>query len=149
MQERNSVLDSKLIATLASDIVAAYVNNNSVSSDKLSLLITSVYRSLVDASNSTVSIAEQPKAAVSVRRSVKPHAVVCLDCGYEAKMLKRHIKNEHGLTPNEYRARWNLPGNHPIVAPEYSNRRIQLAKVNGLGRKTGPKGERKKLTIAV
>ena len=149
MQERDSVLESKFIITLASDIVASHVSNNSVSSDQLPLLINSVYRALVDVSNSTISSAEQPKAAVSVRRSVKPHAVVCLDCGYEAKMLKRHIKNEHGLTPNEYRARWHLPGNHPIVAPEYSNRRTELARVNGLGRKTGPKGERKKLTIAV
>ena len=77
--------------------------------------------------------------AVSIRASVKPDAVTCLDCGAKMKMLKRHLGTEHGMTPAEYRTRWNLPADYPMVAPEYAAKRKELAVRIGLGRKPGQK----------
>ena len=84
-------------------------------------------------------------SAVSVRASVKPDAVTCLDCGAKFKMLKRHLSTDHGMTPTEYRVRWNLPADYPMVAPDYAARRKELAVRIGLGRKPGqsPKAQAK------
>ena len=87
---------------------------------------------------------ERPDPAVSIRASVKRDHIVCLEDGKKMKMLKRHLQTEHGMAPDEYRARWNLPGDYPMVAPEYAETRRDLAKKIGLGRKPGQKRGRQK-----
>lgn len=137
--------DSKeLLITLTSEIVTAHVANNNVAVEDVSSLITNVYNSL-----SGLGVGEEaaptPDPAVSIRASVKADHLVCLEDGKKMKMLKRHLMTEHGLTPEEYRARWNLPADYPMVAANYADKRRQLAKQIGLGRKPGQKrGRRKK-----
>ena len=119
------------------DIVSAYVSNNSVSANDLPGLIQSVYASLAALGQVSGLPAETLMPAVSVRSSVKSDAIVCLDCGAKFKMLKRHLGTDHGLTPADYRARWNLPADYPMAAPDYAAMRADLARKNGLGRKPG------------
>jgi predicted transcriptional regulator len=123
------------------EIVAAYVKRNAVNTDQLPGLIEQVSQSLAGLGQ---PIAEPDAAgltpAVSVRRSIGTEAMICLDCGKSAKMLKRHIASTHGMTPDQYRARWNLPKNYPMVASGYSARRSELAKASGLG--VGRRGSR-------
>jgi predicted transcriptional regulator len=131
------------LITLTSDIVAAHLSNNNVAIDEVPVLIEAVFGSLANLGPSANSEpAREP--AVSIRASVSPDQVVCLDCGRKMKVLKRHLSTDHGLTAREYRARWNLPADHPLVAPNYANRRRTLAKKIGLGRKPGQKPGRKK-----
>ena len=117
------------------DIVSAHVSNNSVSAADLPGLIQSVYASLAALGQAPGPVEEKLTPAVSVRASVKPDAVTCLDCGAKFKMLKRHLSTDHEMTPAEYRQRWNLPSDYPMVAPEYAAMRGELAKKIGLGRK--------------
>ncbi|PKB13712.1 MucR family transcriptional regulator [Novosphingobium kunmingense] len=117
------------------DIVSAHVSNNSVSANELPGLIQSVYASLAALGQAPEPVEEKLTPAVSVRASVKPDAVTCLDCGAKMKMLKRHLGTDHGMTPAEYRARWNLPADYPMVAPDYAAKRKELAVRIGLGRK--------------
>ena len=117
------------------DIVSAHVSNNSVSASDLPGLIQSVYASLAVLGQAPEPALEKLTPAVSVRASVKPDAVTCLDCGVKFKMLKRHLGTDHGLTPTEYRTRWNLPADYPMVASDYAERRKALALKIGLGRK--------------
>ncbi len=119
------------------DIVSAHVSNNSVSANDLPGLIQSVYASLAALGQVSELPAETLMPAVSVRSSVKSDAIVCLDCGAKFKMLKRHLGTDHGLTPADYRARWNLPADYPMAAPDYAAMRADLARKNGLGRKPG------------
>ncbi|QPC97894.1 MULTISPECIES: MucR family transcriptional regulator [Qipengyuania] len=135
---------AETLITLTSDIVAAHVSNNSVSVDEVPALISNVYSALAGlGGNSTVTV-ETPDPAVSVRSSVKKDHIVCLDCGKKMKMLKRHLSTEHNMTPEEYRARWNLSSDYPMVAPDYAATRRDLAVKIGLGRKPGQKRGRKK-----
>lgn len=139
-------LDMKeTLITLTSDIVAAHVSNNPVQVDDVPSLINNIFNAL-SALGSDASPAEvRPDPAVSVRNSVKKDHIVCLDCGKKMKMLKRHLSTEHNLTPDEYRARWELGPDYPVVAPNYAETRRDLAKKIGLGRKPGQKrGRRKK-----
>ncbi len=132
------------LITLTSDIVAAHVSNNSVTVDDVTRLINGVYGALAGLGEAAPAVEAAPlKPAVSVRNSVKPSHVVCLDCGIELQMLKRHLMTHHGLSPDDYRARWNLNADHPLVAPEYAEKRRELAKKIGLGRKPGVKRGRK------
>ena len=146
-------MDNETLVLLTADIVSAHVSNNDVALTAIPGLIQSVYQALanVDAPAPVVEAKREP--AVSVRASVKPDAVTCLECGFKGKMLKRHLTTEHNLTPAEYKARWNLSADHPLVAPSYAAQRAALAKTIGLGRKPGqkvaPKPGRKKLKIAV
>jgi predicted transcriptional regulator len=117
------------------DIVSAHVSNNAVSASDLPGLIQSVYASLASLGQAPEPVEEVRTPAVSVRASVKPDAVTCLDCGAKFKMLKRHLGTDHGLTPAEYRTRWNLPADYPMVASDYAERRKALALKIGLGRK--------------
>jgi predicted transcriptional regulator len=146
-------MDNETLINLASDIVSAHVSNNSVAVHDLPLLIQSVYQALVTVGEPEPVVEEKREPAVSARASVKPDAVTCMECGFSGKMLKRHLSTEHGLTPQEYRARWNLSADHPMVAPNYAAQRAELAKSIGLGRKMGEKvvakGGRKKLKVAV
>jgi predicted transcriptional regulator len=127
-------------ATIAPDLVAeivkSYLSHHSVAVGELPDLIASVHRALGELGK--VPATEEPrKPAVPVRRSVEREQVVCLECGYRGQMLRRHLMTSHGLTPEEYRARWNLPHDHPIIAPAYAERRAALARQIGLGRRRG------------
>lgn len=136
---------SARLIELTSHVVTAHLSNNSVPSDQVPFLISTVYSAL--AGLGTVDEAEEPATdpAVSVRSSVKHRHIVCLDCGRKMKLLKRHLMTEHGLTVEEYRERWNLSPNYPMVAPDYAETRRALAVRIGLGRKPGQKrGRRKK-----
>ena len=119
------------------DIVSAHVSNNSVSANDLPGLIQSVYASLAALGQAPEPAVAELKPAVSVRSSVKPDAVTCLECGERMKMLKRHLGTEHGMTPAQYRTRWSLPADYPMVAPDYAAKRKELAVRIGLGRKPG------------
>lgn len=125
----------EILLTLTADIVAAHVANNSVGVGDLPSLIERVHGALAGLG----APADEPEAelvpAVSVRASVKPDYVVCLEDGKKMKMLKRHLATDHGMTPAEYRARWKLPADYPMVAPSYAETRKALAKKIGLGRK--------------
>ncbi|MDZ4307914.1 MucR family transcriptional regulator [Allopontixanthobacter sp.] len=135
---------SETLITLASDIVAAHVSNNSLSADEVPALITNVYNALANLGQASEPVQERPEPAVSVRASVKRDHVVCLDCGKKMKMLKRHLMTEHNMTTDEYRARWDLGSDYPMVAPAYAETRRDLAKKIGLGRKPGQKRGRRK-----
>lgn len=131
------------LITLTSDIVAAHVSNNSVAVEDVPSLIANVYGALSGLGNTAPVEEEKPEPAVSIRSSVKPDHVVCLECGKKMKMLKRHLSTDHGLTTDEYRARWGLNSDYPLVAPNYAKTRRELAKKIGLGRKPGQKRGRK------
>ena len=135
---------AEMLITLTSDIVAAHVSNNSVAVEDVPTLITNVYTALAGLGGGAEAEAPRPDPAVSVRSSVKRDHLVCLDCGKKMKMLKRHLSTEHDMTPDEYRARWDLSGDYPMVAPEYAETRRDLAVKIGLGRKPGQKRGRKK-----
>jgi predicted transcriptional regulator len=135
---------SEMLITLTSDIVAAHVSNNSVSVDEVPTLISKIHAALADLGHHAEPVEETPEPAVSVRASVKRDHLVCLDCGKKMKMLKRHLTTEHDMTPAEYRDRWSLSADYPMVAPEYAETRRDLAKKIGLGRKPGQQRGRKK-----
>jgi len=119
---------------LTATIVAAYVRQNQIASDQLATLISTVHRALVGLGKPATEAEVERTPAVPIRRSVHRDYVVCLECGWRGQMLKRHVATGHGLTVEQYRARWNLSREHPITAPGYSERRSGLAKQIGLGR---------------
>jgi predicted transcriptional regulator len=139
-------LDMKeTLITLTSDIVAAHVSNNNVEVDSVPSLISNVFNALSSLGEDANPADTRPDPAVSIRASVKKDHIICLDCGKKMKMLKRHLSTEHQLTPEEYRSRWDLGSDYPLVAPNYADTRRDLAKKIGLGRKPGQKrGRRKK-----
>jgi predicted transcriptional regulator len=135
---------AETLITLTSDIVAAHVSNNNVDGAELPSLITNVYGALANLGQAQTPVEELPDPAVSIRSSVKKDYIVCLDCGKKMKMLKRHLMTEHGMTIDEYKSRWSLGADYPMVAPTYAETRRDLAKKIGLGRKPGQKRGRKK-----
>lgn len=137
MTEEEIALNETLI-TLTSDIVAAHVSNNSVAVSDLPLIISSVHGALASLSGKAAEEA-RPEPAVPIKTSVKPEYVVCLEDGKKLKMLKRHLMTHYGMTPEDYRAKWGLPNDYPMVAPNYAEKRRQLAKAIGLGKKKGQK----------
>jgi len=147
----NAQIDmNETLITLTSDIVAAHVSNNSVSVEDLPTVITNVYGALAGLGKAPpVAEVVLPKPAVSIRASVKNDHLVCLDCGMELKMLKRHLMTHHSMAPDQYRARWSLSSDYPLVAPDYAEKRRDLAKKIGLGRKPGARrGRKPKATAA-
>lgn len=132
----------EFLATLTADIVSAHVSNNSVSSGELPNLISSVYASLAGLGGAPAPVEEKLVPAVSIRSSIKPDYIVCLEDGKKLKMLKRHLMTHYGMTPDDYRAKWGLPADYPMVAPNYAEQRRSLAKQIGLGTK-GRGGGRK------
>jgi predicted transcriptional regulator len=134
---------SETLITLTSDIVAAHVSNNTVSVDEIGGLISNVYTALAALGQSATVVEATPEPAVSIRASIKPDYIVCLEDGKKLKMLKRHLMTHYNLTPDQYRARWNLAADYPMVAPNYAEKRRELAKKIGLGRKPGVKRGRK------
>jgi predicted transcriptional regulator len=137
-------------AELATEIVAAYVSNNSISSSDLPGLISSVYASITGlGSPAATPEAAKPVPPVSIKKSITPDYLISLEDGRRYKSLKRHLA-KHGLTPTEYRTKWGLPQDYPMVAPNYSAQRSEMAKSLGLGRKPAepvleakPRGRRK------
>ncbi len=121
------------VKVLTTRIVVAYLGGNTVEAKEVPNLIKSVYSTLVGMVAPFPTQIEQQQPAVSVKRSVTPDHIACLECGDHQKMLRRHLLTGHGLTPDEYRAKWSLPRDYPMVAPEYAARRSQLAKAAGLG----------------
>lgn len=126
--------NSELLA-LTTDIVASHVSNNPVTVSEVPQLIRQVYSALADVDGAAPPAPELPKPAVPIRKSVTPDYIVCLEDGKKLKMLKRHIRTRYGLTPDEYRERWGLAPDYPMVAPNYASRRSALAKKIGLGKK--------------
>jgi predicted transcriptional regulator len=135
---------SETLITLTSDIVAAHVSNNTVSVDDIGDLIGNVYSALASLGQAAVAVEVKPEPAVSIRASIKPDYIVCLEDGKKLKMLKRHLMTHYQMTPDQYRARWNLASDYPMVAPNYAEKRRELAKKIGLGRKPNAKRGRKK-----
>lgn len=140
-----SVKNENLIE-LAADIVAAFVANNNVTTSDLPGVIASVYTSLTKLGGEPEAPPAAPLVpAVPIRKSVTPDAIICLEDGKSFKSLKRHLSSKYGLTPEQYRTKWGLPADYPMVAPAYAEARSALAKSMGLGqqrRKTAPKGKR-------
>ncbi|MEK9647028.1 MAG: MucR family transcriptional regulator [Alphaproteobacteria bacterium] len=134
MSENSSPDDTDVIAWTA-DIVASHVQNNSVAINDLPQLIQTVHESLTGLSGAAP--AEKPQPAVSIRRSVTPDYIICLEDGRKLKMLKRHLATAYGMTPAEYREKWGLPADYPMVAPNYAKQRSSLAKQIGLGKRRG------------
>jgi predicted transcriptional regulator len=116
-----------------SQIVAAYVRKNLIPTDQIAGLINSVHSTL---SGLGIEVIEEPPRvpAVSIRRSVQPDYIICIDCGYKGKMLKRHLQSRHGLSVAQYKTRWKLPSDYSTTAANYSEQRSKLAKQIGLGR---------------
>jgi predicted transcriptional regulator len=125
--------------SLVAEIVSSYVKKNQIAPADIPTLIRTVYQSLLTAGK-TAEPEPVRTPAVSIRQSVRPQYVVCLDCGWRAKMLRRHVNSAHGLTPEQYKARWGLKPDHPLTAPAYSETRSAMAKQLGLGQKA--KGRR-------
>ncbi len=135
---------SETLITLTSDIVAAHVSNNTVPVDEIGTLINNVFNALASLGEAVVADVPLPEPAVSIRASIKPDYIVCLEDGKKLKMLKRHLMTHYQMTPDQYRARWSLPADYPMVAPNYAEKRRELAKKIGLGRKPNQARGRKK-----
>ena len=122
------------VTTMAAEIAAAFVGHNSVKADEVPNVIKAVHGSLEQIVQGKTDAPATIKPAVHIRRSVKPDHIVCLEDGRKYKSLKRHLRTQHDMTPGEYRAKWNLKSDYPMVAPRYAEMRSKLAKSIGLGR---------------
>ena len=138
MAEANNEMHETLI-TLTSDIVAAHVGSNNVGVGELPQLITNVYAALAALGAAEPEPEAPPQPAVPIRSSIKNEYIVCLEDGKQLKMLKRHLMTHYSMTPDQYRTRWGLASDYPMVAPAYAEKRRELAKKIGLGRKLGTK----------
>jgi len=121
------------LLVLTTEIVAAHVSNNNVAVNDLPTLINQIYNSLANIGTAPAAPAARPQPAISVKKSVQPDYIVCLEDGKKLKMLKRHLKTAYNMTPEAYRERWALPSDYPMVAPNYARQRSRLAKEIGLG----------------
>ena len=122
------------VLNITATIVAAYVSHNTVEAEDIGSVIRQVYGTLVAlASGHDAALRDEPKPAVAIKRSVTPDYLVCLEDGKKFKSLKRHLRSHYNLSPEEYREKWNLPHDYPMVAPNYAEARSKLAKKMGLG----------------
>lgn len=121
---------------MAAKVVSAYVGQNPLPASQLPELIQTVYAALTTAEKARDPVQETPKPAVPVKKSVTPDYIICLEDGKKLKMLKRHLRTNYNMTPDEYRARWGLPPDYPMVAPRYAAQRSEFAKKIGLGRRS-------------
>lgn len=147
MATENSSNDSnENVLGMAATIVSAYVSHNALPASQIPELIQTVYKSLADTGTAGADAPKEPlKPPVPIRRSITPDYVICLEDGKKLKMLKRHLRTNYGLSPEEYRAKWGLPSDYPMVAPNYAKQRSEFAKKIGLGRKrTVRRGRMKK-----
>ena len=126
--------DKPELLEMTADIVSAYVGNNSVSAEALPALIANIHAALSGVSNGPVEAEPEPKEpAVPIRKSIAPDFLICLDDGRKFKSLKRHLRTKYDMSPEEYRNKWGLPKDYPMVAPNYAKARSELAKSMGLG----------------
>ncbi len=132
--------DNTKLIELTTDIVSSFVTKNPIPTSSLPELIRSVHSSLVELSSGDPMSAPRPEPAVPVSKSITPDYLICLEDGRQLKMLKRYLRSRYDMTPEQYRARWNLPADYPMVAPNYAKIRSEKAKEIGLGRKTGTNG---------
>mgnify|MGYP003670640108 CR=1 FL=1 len=128
-----SKADVSELLTLTADIVASHVSNNGVPVSELPQLIQQVYGTLAALGQDQAPAPERPQPAVSIRKSITPDYIICLEDGKKLKMLKRHLKTAYNMTPEQYRERWGLAPDYPMVAPRYAEQRRELAKKIGLG----------------
>lgn len=120
---------------MTTDIVASFVANNKVSPEEVTELIRSVHRTLAGLSNgSAEKLTERPKPAAPINKSIQHDFIICLEDGKKLKMLKRHLRSTYNMSPDDYRKRWGLPSDYPMVAPAYAARRSEFAKKIGLGK---------------
>ena len=141
----NNGLRSDDILKLATEIVAAYVSNNPIPVSEVPAMIKSVHSTLGGLGGGLVGeIQLSQKPAIAVKRSVNPDFIVCLEDGKKLKMLKRYLRSNYGMTPEEYRSKWGLPADYPMVAPNYAAQRSEFAKKIGLGRTASSSGRRRK-----
>ncbi|MEJ6784940.1 MucR family transcriptional regulator [Aminobacter sp. Piv2-1] len=140
MSVNETLIDgSDRLIELTADVVSAYVSNNPVPVAELPSLISNVHSALQQQTAAPAQEASEPqKPAVPIKKSVTPDYIICLEDGKQFKSLKRHLSTHHGLSPDEYRAKWGLPADYPLVAPNYAAARSALAKSMGLGRKPKP-----------
>ncbi len=121
------------LLVLTTEIVSSYVSNNILGADDIPAVIEKVYKGLSTVASDSVVAADRPQPAVPIKRSITPDHIICLEDGKKLKMLKRHLKTAYNMTPEEYRERWGLPADYPMVAPNYAEKRSKLAKDIGLG----------------
>lgn len=132
-------MDNEQLIELTAEIVSAHVANNNVAVGDVANLVQRVHEALSSLTGQTAEAPQEKTPVVSVRASIKPDYLVCMECGRKQKTLKRHLQSAHGMSPDEYRTDYGLPADYPMVAAEYSNRRRAMAQASGLGRK--PDGE--------
>ncbi len=123
------------LLALTTEIVSAFVSNNTVAASEIPAIIEQVFKTLSNVDGTASASADRPQPAVPIKRSVMPDYIICLEDGKKLKMLKRHLKTAYNMTPEQYRERWGLPADYPMVAPNYAQRRSKLAKDIGLGTK--------------
>ena len=119
------------------NIVAAYIQKNNVEANGIIPLIQQIYSGLINLNSSSVQVRTTPQAPVDIENSITPDFIVCLEDGKKLKMLRRHLRTAYGMSPEEYRKRWNLPPDYPMVAPNYTQKRSNLARINQLGKGKG------------
>lgn len=129
-------IDNEMLVSLTAEIIVSYASNNQIEVSDVAVLIRDVHAALVGLGATPVK-SVRPEPAVPIRSSIKPDHIVCLEDGRKMKTLKRHLMSSFNMTPEEYRARWGLPAEYPMVAPDYAAKRSELAKQIGLGRKPG------------
>ena len=135
---KGTVISRSELLQMSSDIVSSYLGNNAVATSQISDVIEKVYGTVASlAGDETAGLNMEDNPAVPVRRSVTPDYLVCLEDGKKLKMLKRHLRTNYSMTPEEYRAKWQLPADYPMVAPNYAAQRSEFAKKIGLGRRSG------------
>lgn len=139
MSEKISHAD---LLSLTTDIVSAHVSNNTVAQGDIPGMIEQVFKTLTGLEGGAAISHDRPQPAVPIKKSVTPEYIVCLEDGKKLKMLKRHLKTAYNMSPEEYRERWGLPADYPMVAPKYAQQRSKLAKDIGLGVR-GRKGKKK------
>jgi predicted transcriptional regulator len=132
-EQKDNALNPEELLSLTSDIVAAHVSNNTVGVSDLPGLIEQVYKTLAGVGGAGDVAADRPTPAVPIKKSITPDFIICLEDGKKLKMLKRHLKTAYDMTPDEYRERWGLASDYPMVAPNYAKQRSKLAKAIGLG----------------
>src|SRR5690606_22105367 len=126
-------IDKENLLAMTTEIVSSYVANNTVSTDNIREVINHVYKALSNVASGVAGPADRPQPAVPIKRSITPDYLICLEDGKQLKMLKRHLKTAYDMSPEEYRERWGLPADYPMVAPNYAQKRSALAKDIGLG----------------
>ncbi len=141
-EQKDNALNPEELLSLTSDIVAAHVSNNTVGVSDLPGLIEQVYKTLANVGGAGDAAADRPTPAVPIKKSITPDFIICLEDGKKLKMLKRHLKTAYDMTPDDYRERWGLPSDYPMVAPNYAKQRSKLAKAIGLGTQQRKKKKR-------